>query len=260
MKLWIAGLIIAVSTTTQAAIKTEAVSYKEGKTELEGYLVYDDSIKTPRPGIIIVHQWMGLSNYEKGRAEQLAKAGYVAFAADIYGKSIRPHSPQEAGKVSGPYKENRNLYRSRVKAAFDFVKNNKHVDSKKIVVMGYCFGGMGALELARSGAPVSGVVSFHGALSNPNPKDASNIKGKTLVLHGAIDPYVPMNEVEAFMSEMNQAGADYQFIAYSGAVHAFTDKGAGTDIKAGAAYNEVADRRSWQAFMDFLHEVVPVKP
>lgn len=260
MKWWALISTLVLSMSVQAAIKKEVVTYKDGKTALEGYLVYDDAVKTPRPAVMIVHQWMGLGDYEKSRAEQLAQAGYIAFAIDVYGKGVRPKSPQEAGKVAGTYKNDRNLYRSREKAALDFIKKNPLVDSKHIVVMGYCFGGMGALELARSGAPVVGVVSFHGNLNNPTPKDANNIKGKTLILHGAIDPYVPMTEVETFMAEMNQAGVDYQFVAYSGAVHAFTDKGAGNDIKAGVAYNEVADRRSWKAFMDFLGEVAPVKP
>jgi dienelactone hydrolase len=133
------------------------------------------------------------------------------------------------------------------------------VDKNKVVIMGYCFGGTGALELGRSGANLAGIVSFHGGLSNPTPPDAKKIKGKSLILHGAVDPNVKPEEVAAFQKEMNEAKVDYQFISYSNAVHAFTDKSAGNDPSKGVAYNEAADRRSWAAFMDFLAEVAPVR-
>lgn len=247
-----------MSSEVHAAIKTETVEYKDGKTPLEGFIAYDDSWSGTRPAIVIVHQWMGLSDHEKNSAQRLAEQGYVAFALDIYGKGMRPGSPQEAGKLASQFKNDPKLFRQREKAALDFIAKNKKVDPKKIVIMGYCMGGTGALEAARAGFPVVGAVSFHGGLSTQNPQDTKSMKPKLLVLHGALDPNVPQKDVEGFMKEMNDAKADYQFIAYSGAVHAFTQKSAGNDISKGAAYNETADRRSWQAFMDFLHEVVPV--
>lgn len=256
MKSFVCGVIFLFGIVAGAAIKTEVVAYKEGKTELEGFLAVDSQGKAARPAVLIVHQWMGLGEGEKAHAQRLAEAGYLAFAVDIYGKGKKPASQKEAGQVAGIYKEDRTLYRARLKAAYDLIK--KRVGDQKIVIIGYCFGGTGALELGRAGIPVAGIVSLHGNLANPTPKDAMNIKGKTLILHGAIDPYVSMNEVENFMAEMNQAGVDYQFIAYSGAVHAFTDKEAGSDIKLGAAYNEVADRRSWAELMTFLKEVAPL--
>lgn len=261
MKLIILILALAspwISLGAKAAMKTETVEYKEGSTPLEGFLVYDDSWKEPRPAVVIVHQWMGLTDYEKMRAQQLAQKGYVAFALDIYGKGVRPTSMEEAGKLAGQYKNDIPAYRAREKAALDFIAKNKHVDPKKIVIMGYCFGGTGALEAARAGFPVVGAVSFHGGLSTPQPQNTKNVKPKLLVMHGAIDPNVPTKEVEGFMKEMNDAKADYQFIAYSGAVHAFTQKNAGNDISKGVAYNEAADRRSWMAFMNFLDEVAPL--
>ena len=242
----------------QAAIKTETVQYFDGKTVLEGYLAYDDTIKDPRPTVMIVHQWKGLGDYEKSRAQQIAAKGYVAFAIDIYGKGVRATSTDEAGKLSSIYKNNRPLYRQREKAALDFISKDKRVDTKHIVAIGYCFGGAGVLEMGRAGFPLVGIVTFHGDLSNPTPTDAKNIKGKVLVLHGAIDPYVDRKQVDGFLDEMNATKVDYVFTEYSGAVHAFTDKGSGNDIKAGVAYNENADRRSWQAFTDFLNEVAPV--
>lgn len=243
---------------SNASVKTESVEYKDGKTTLEGFLAYDDAVTSPRPAVVIVHQWMGLTDHEKNSAQRLAQQGYVAFALDIYGKGVRPGSPQEAGKLATQYKGDIKSFRQREKVALDFISKNKKVDPKRIVIIGYCFGGTGALEAARAGFPVVGAVSFHGGLSTPNPQETKSVKPKLLVMHGAIDPNVPLPEVEGFMKEMNDAKADYQFIAYSGAVHAFTQKEAGNDPSKGVAYNEAADRRSWQAFMDFLHEVVPV--
>lgn len=255
------ALFFALTTSTVLAeIKNETVDYKDKKTQFEGFISYDSSFGAKkRPAVLIIHQWKGLSDYEKMRAIQLAEKGYIAFAADIYGKGIRPEDTADASRVSSGFKENRKLYRERLKTAYDWLKKNKMVDSQKIVVIGYCFGGTGALELARAGEPLAGAVSFHGGLSTSQPQDAKNIKAKLLVLHGAIDPYVPQTEVDTFFAEMNNAKIDYQFIAYSGAVHSFTMKSAGHDLKTGQAYNEVADRRSWQAFMNFLAEVAPTQ-
>ncbi|MDG0818008.1 dienelactone hydrolase family protein [Bdellovibrio svalbardensis] len=242
-----------------AAVKSETVEYKDGKAELEGFMAYDDSAKTPRPAVLIVHQWMGITDHEKDHARILAAQGYVAFALDVYGKGFRPTNVNEAGTLSGKYKEDRKLLRSREMAAYNLVKKDKRVDPKHIVVIGYCFGGLGALELGRFGAALAGIASFHGALSNPNPLDAKNIKSPVLVMHGALDPYVKKDEVDAFVKEMNDAKVDYEFISYSNAVHAFTQKMAGNNPSAGVAYNERADRRSWATFMEFLKEVAPIK-
>ncbi|MFP5520384.1 MAG: dienelactone hydrolase family protein [Bdellovibrionia bacterium] len=244
--------------TAHAAIKTETVKYKEGKTELTGYVAYDDSIKGPRPVVLIIHQWMGLSANEKMRAEMLAKEGYLAFAVDIYGAADTPKDISQAGNSAGKYKKDVALFRKRIKAGMDAIAKNPNANIKSAVVAGYCFGGTGALEAARANLPVVGAVSFHGGLSTPKPQDTKSIKSKVLVLHGAIDPYVPAAEVDGFMKEMNDAKADYQFISYSGAVHAFTQKEAGNDPSQGAAYQEAADKRSWIAFMNFLNEVAPV--
>lgn len=258
MKKWFLFSSLMLSLSAQAAVKTEVVNYKDGKTDLEGFIAFDDSVKTPRPVVLIVHQWMGLSENEKMRAKMLAEKGYVAFAVDIYGKGVRPTGMPEAGKLAGQYKENRKLFRQREQAAYDFIKKDKRVDAKKIVVIGYCFGGTGALELARTGAALSGVVSFHGGLANPQPEDAKKIKAPVLVLHGAVDPNVPPSEVDLFKKEMDAAKVDYQFISYSNAVHAFTQKEAGNDNSKGAAYNELADRRSWRELVNFLEDVAPV--
>jgi dienelactone hydrolase len=240
--------------SAKAAIKTETVEYKEGDTNLEGFLVYDDAILNKRPGVLVVHQWKGVSDYEKGRARQLAELGYVAFVADIYGKGVRPATPQLAGAEAGKYKNDRALLRKRVQAGLAELKKSKMVDSSRTGAIGYCFGGTTVLELARSGADVASVVSFHGGLGSPTPDDAKNIKAKVLALHGADDPHVPPDEVLGFADEMRKASVDWQLIAYGNAVHSFTDKNAGTDNSKGTAYNEKADKRSWEAMKDFFAE------
>lgn len=238
-----------------AEIKTKTVEYKQGDTVLEGFHAYDDSTQGKRPGVLLVHQWKGLGTYEKERAQMLAKLGYNVFALDIYGQGVRPTNPKDAGALAGKYKSDRALLRERAKAGLDVLKKNKLTDAKRVAAIGYCFGGTTALELARSGAEISGVVSFHGGLSTPNPSDAKNIKGKVLALHGADDPHVPLPEVEAFAKEMRNAAVDWQIVAYGNAVHSFTDWNAGNDNSKGAAYNERADKRSWEAMKQFFAEI-----
>ncbi len=236
-------------------IQFKTVDYKEGDTVLEGVFAYDDSLQGKRPAVLIVHQWKGLSDYEKTRAGMLAELGYNVFAVDIYGKGIRPKDFKEAGAQAGKYKNDRRLLRARVLAGLEQLKNNELTDAKKIAAIGYCFGGTAALELARSGADIAGVVSFHGGLSTPTPDEAKNIKCRVLALHGADDPNVPAKEVDAFEKEMRDAKVDWQLVAYGNAVHAFTDWNAGNDNSCGAAYNERADKRSWEAMKVFFNEI-----
>ena len=248
------AMLFILPVNSHAAIKSENIEYKQGDTVLEGYLVYDDATQDKRPGIVVVHNWMGFGAANQ-RADMLAQLGYVALAVDIYGKGIRPKDTDEAGMQATKYKGDRDLLRARVKAGLDVLKNNALVDTSKIAAIGYCFGGTTVLELARSGADVAGVVSFHGGLSTPHPEDAKNIKGKVLVLHGAEDPFVLPSEVDGFQKEMRDAKTDWQLISYGGAVHGFTDSGAGTDNSKGYAYNEKADKRSWQAMQEFFKEI-----
>jgi dienelactone hydrolase len=235
-----------------ANIKKTHVEYKFENTVMEGYVAFDDSIKTSQPAILIVHDWMGPGSFTNEKVEQLAHDGYVAFAVDVYGKNIRPKNSDEAAKLATLYKSNRNLLRSHMNAAYQKLISMKEVNPKNVVVMGYCFGGTSALELARSGAPVIGTVSFHGGLSSPTPNDAKNIKGKVLAMHGADDPFVPATEVAAFKDEMKNAKIEMKFVQYPGAVHSFTNKAAGNDNSKGAAYNALADKKSWLEFQTFL--------
>jgi len=248
-------MMLCLAVTAEAAVKTVVVEYKQGDTVLEGYLAWDDATNISRPAVLVVHEWTGLGPYVKKRAEMLAELGYVAFAADIYGKGVRPATPAEAGKTAGIYKNDRSLMRARAKAGLDTLITQKFVDPKRLAAIGYCFGGTTVLELARDGADIRGVVSFHGGLSTPTPQDARNIKGKVLTLHGADDPFVKADEVAAFQEEMRKAGLDWQFVSYGGAVHSFTNPEAGNDNSKGAAYNEKADKRSWEATKLFFTEI-----
>lgn len=238
-----------------ATIQTKVVEYKDGNTVLEGYLAYDDALGGKRPGVMVVHEWNGLGPYVKRRAEELAKLGYVAFAIDMYGKGIRPKTPEESAAQAKIYRSDRQLMRSRANAGLAVLQQNSLTDPKRIAAIGYCFGGGTVLELARSGANIAGVVSFHGNLDTPNPGDAKNIKAKVLVLHGANDPLVPAEQVTAFETEMRQAAVDWQLVAYGGAVHGFTNSEAGNDASKGVAYNEAADKRSWEAMKQFFAEI-----
>lgn len=248
------GLLAA--TSLRAAVKFEKVEYKQGDTVCEGLLVFDDLFQGKRSGIVIGHQWKGLTDYEKMRGELLAMRGHVVLCADVYGKGVRADNPKDAAALAGKYKGDRALLRARITAALNFLRGHERVNPQQIAAIGYCFGGTTVLELARSGADIKGVVSFHGGLSTPTPADAKNIKGKVLALHGADDPFVPTEEVLAFEKEMRDAKVDWQFVAYGNAVHSFTDKSAGNDNSKGAAYNAQADLRSWREMKMFLDEVL----
>ena len=247
-------LALTAAFSVQAKLVTKTIEYQQGDTTLEGYLAYDDSFAGKRPGVLIVHQWMGLTDYEQNRAVMLAQLGYVAFCADIYGKGIRPQSIKEAGAEATKYKTNRALLRSRVNAGLDELKKCDLVDIKRIAAIGYCFGGTTVLELARSGAELNGIVSFHGGLDSPAPADGKNIKGKVLVCHGADDPFEKPEDLAAFEKEMREAHVDWRLIKYGGAVHSFTQPMA-NDNPPGAKYNARADQRSWQDMKSFFAEI-----
>ncbi|MGZ3723022.1 MAG: dienelactone hydrolase family protein [Bdellovibrionales bacterium] len=255
MKFILSVAALLAGFAAKAEIKTEAVEYKQGGQVLEGFISYDSKLAAKRPGIVVVHDWMGVSDDTKARAEQLAQLGYTAFVADIYGKGKLPKDQKEAGELVTKFKADRGLLRKRVIAALDQLRKNKTVDGSKLGVMGYCFGGTTALELARSGADIKGVVTFHGGLGSPTPADGKKIKAKVLALHGADDPFVPAEEVKAFEDEMRAGNVDWELVKYSKAVHAFTIKSAGDDNSKGAAYNAEADRRSWVAMKAFWEEI-----
>lgn len=248
------------SLAARGEITGQTVEYKSGDVPCEGYVASDSASTAARPGVLVVHDWMGVSEHTKGICKDLAKLGYVAFAVDIYGKGVRPPDRTAAAVEAGKYKSDRKLLRERVNAGLSQLQARKDVLKDKIAAIGFCFGGTTALELARSGAPIAGVVTFHGGLDSPNPADGKNIKAKILVLHGADDPFVKTEDIEAMKKEFNDAGVDWQMVYYANAVHAFTQPQAGTDKSKGAAYEERAARRSWEAMKTFFAEIFgPVK-
>lgn len=239
----------------RAEIVTETIEYKHGDTVLQGYIAYDAKLAAKRPGIVVVHDWMGMGPFVKKFAEELAAMGYTAIAADIYGKDVKIKDAKEAGAMAGKFKSDRKLLRERAQAGYDALRAHKTVNYRNMAVLGFCFGGTTALELARSGAPLRGAISFHGNLDTPSPADAKKITGEVLVLHGADDPYVPPKDVAAFEKEMKDAKIRYQLEQYKGAVHAFTNPEAGNDNSKGAAYNAEADQKSRAAMKTFLAKV-----
>lgn len=247
-------IMLALVGTLSASAYAQGVNvnYSDGNAKLQGYFAKAKQAKAP--GVVIIHQWMGLSQHEKNSADKLAALGYNALAADIYGENERPKDPKEASEKSGYYKTHYQDYQSRIKAAInELIKQG--ADPNRIAVMGYCFGGTGAIEAARADFPVKGVISFHGSLAK-DPKRANElIKTKVLVLHGADDPYESAEEIKKFQQEMRDGKADWQMIYYSNAVHAFTDPNAGNDNSKGAAYNAEADRHSWEHMKLFLKEI-----
>jgi len=249
------GAAYATTDGRDKAMRAEVFEYRDGDVVCEGYIVYDETIKEKRPGVLVVHEWTGLGEYEKRRAKEIAEMGYVALAADIYGKGVRAHTPEEASSLATKFRSDRAMLRSRARAALEALKSHPLVDPARVAAIGYCFGGGTVLELARSGAELAGVVSFHGNLDTPNPEDAKNIMCKVLVLHGADDPLVPQEHVLAFQEEMRRGGVDWQMVFYGGTVHSFTNPASGNDPSKGVAYNEQADRRSWEAMKVFFAEL-----
>ncbi len=250
-----AFLLLVLTSIGSAAIKTETVEYKQGDTTLKGFLAYDDGSTDKRPAVIIVHEWWGVTDYTKRRAHDVAALGYVAFVADMFGDGKTTQDPAEAGKIAGAIKGSPQLAMARAQAAMDFITKQPLVDAQRVAAMGYCFGGTIALEMARSGMPLLGVVSFHGTLQTTTPAQAGTLKAKILALHGADDPMVPHEEVLAFAKEMQDANADWQLVVYGNAMHSFTNPQADAHKIPGVKYNAAADRRSWEDMKDFFQEV-----
>jgi dienelactone hydrolase len=236
-------------------MKTETLEYRDGDVTLKGYLAYDDQTSQKMPGILVMPEAFGLGVNAKNRAERLAALGYVALAGDPYGNGFETSDLQEAIKLATPLMTEPAKFRARGRAGLDKLASLPQVDSGRLAVIGYCMGGTFALELARDGAPVKGVVSFHGNLATQSSAEPGKTKGKVLVCHGAEDPFVPQDVVNAFEKEMTEAGVDWQLISYGGTVHSFTNPTAATVGNPGIAYNKSADERSWAAMRTFFNEI-----
>ncbi len=236
------------------SIQHRLVEYHHGGTLLEGYLAWDDSASGPRPGVIIAHTWRGRSPLECARADQLAKAGYVGFALDMYGKGKLGNSPTENTPMMQPLMDDRALLQNRMATALAVAREQAEVDASNMAVMGYCLGGLCALDLARTGADLKGAVSFHGLFDAPGNLDQPAIKAKVLCLDGHDDPMTPNDKVVALQKELTDAGVDWQLHTYGGTLHGFTNPEADMP-EMGIKYNVVADRRSWVTLINFLEEI-----
>lgn len=247
-------LILGLLFMFNANAQLKPVSYADGSQKLEGFLAIPKKQNKNQGAVLLLPAWLGIDNNAKENATELAKMGYQTFVADIYGIDKRPASAKEAGPIAGTFKKDIQLYQKRIQLALDQLIESG-VNANKIAVIGYCFGGTGAIEAARSNMKVSGIVSFHGGLGRDATRTIEHINPKVLVLHGADDFYVPEAEIKAFQEEMKTAKADWQMVYYANAVHAFTHKDAGSDNSKGAAYNEKAAKRSWKAMQTFFDEI-----
>jgi dienelactone hydrolase len=262
MKAFLAFMFFSLAAlTASAVIITRPVAYEHNGVKLEGYLAYDAARvgHGKIPGVLVIHEWWGLNDYARRRAEQLARLGYVAFALDMYGTGKTTTWAKQAGEYAGPF-YGKPLMAQRAQAGLDQLLATGLVDPQRVAAVGYCFGGTTALALAFSGAPLAGVVSFHGGLFAAPADAAAKTRAKFLICHGAADPLVPAQEVADFTRSMNDAKLDYQFISYAGALHAFTNPGADTmavanGLQGKIGYNAAADRRSWEHLRAFFTEI-----
>ena len=249
MRKLIAGAVLVFSfSTAQAVIQEEAVTYKDGDTVMKGFIVYDDATKAKRPGIVVVHEWWGITKHVRDEARKFAALGYTAIVADMYGDAKTADNPKDAGALSGAVRKNPAAMQSRFNAAKDLLSRHATVDASKIGASGYCFGGSVVLDMARAGSDLKGVAAFHAGLGAAGPAAATGkVKSKVLVLNGADDPFIKPDSVEAFKKEMDAAKVDYRYLNYPGAVHAFTNPEAtekGKQFNLPLAYHAEADKQS----------------
>ncbi len=250
------GVVVGLLALTASAKPVQKpVKYEVDGTKFEGVLVYDDAVKGARPGLVMVPNWLGIAPASLKMASDVAGKQYIVFVTDMYGEAVRPKNQQEAGQAAGAVKGDRNVMRARVNKGLELLRSEGKaagLDAKKVGAIGFCFGGTSVLELARAGAPVAGVVSFHGGLDAPMPATEGAVKAKVLALHGADDPFVPAAEVAGFQEEMRKAKADWELVAYGGAVHSFSEPEA--NAPGQAQYNPKVAKRAFQAMNNFFAE------
>jgi len=255
MKLAFLTLALASFVVARAEVIGKTVEYTAGGVALKGYLAYDNSVKGKRPAVIVVHEWWGVTEYPKKRADMLAKLGYVAFAADMYGNGKIADNPTDAQKYAGESAKDFSLLKDKFSAVIDLLKKNELVDPNKIAAIGYCYGGGVVLNMARAGIDLKGVVSFHGNLTAAEPVQKGKVKAKILVCNGGADKFISEESIDKFKKEMNSAGVDFTFKSYRGALHAFSNPAAtelGKKFNMPIAYNEKADKKSWAQMKKFL--------
>lgn len=247
--------LLASASNAGAAVMTREIDYKQGDTVLHGLMAWDDAGHAKRPGVLVVHEWWGLNQHARNQAIRLAKAGYVAFALDMYGKGKVATHPADAQAFAAEASKDPAIIAARFDAGLDQLKSDPHVDPSKIAAIGYCFGGGVALNQARAGKDLMAVITFHGMLSTQTPAEPGKVKTRVLVLAGGADPFCPPEQLAAFHKEMDAAGANYRVVVYPGAKHSFTNPDAAKAGMEQLAYNADADRKSWAEMLKFLREV-----
>lgn len=256
MRTFLSLLVLTVfSLAAQAAIHTDEVDYQIDGEKFTGYLTYDDSFTGKRPGVLVVHEWWGLSDYEKRRARMLAELGYVAFAVDMYGTGKHTDKPDQAKSWMQAVTTDVEWWRERAMKGIEILRSNALVDADKVAAIGYCFGGGTVLQMAYGGADIQGVVSFHGSLPIASDEDINRTKTKLLVLHGNADPFVPSEMAAEFQKKLETGDIDWQMMVYGGVRHSFTSPDADKRGMEALKYDADADRRSWNAMQMFLREI-----
>ncbi len=235
-------------------IQNRLVDYHDGDVVLEGMLAWDDAVTGPRPGVLVSHAWGGRSDFEDGKANALAELGYAAFALDLYGKGVRGSGPEENAALMQPFLDDRAMLQQRLLVSLDTMRQQDPVDASKVAAIGFCFGGLCVLDIARTGADLAGVVSFHGLFFAPGNTEGNTIRAKVLALHGWNDPMATPDNVLALSNELTGMGADWQLHAYGNTMHAFTNPDA-NDTQMGTVYDASADRRSFRSMQNFLEEI-----
>jgi len=253
--LMVCAIFMVTLTVLHADIRTREVTYEADGVQLRGFIAFDDAPAGKRPGILIVHEWWGQNQYARDRAKMLASLGYVAMAVDMYGDGKTADHPEDAMRFSSAVSGNMPVMQGRFNAALAVLSADPRVDPDRIGAIGYCFGGGVVLNMARSGAPLKVVVSFHGSLGTSHPAHKGDVKAKLLVCNGADDTFVSADAIAAFRKEMDDAGVDYRFVQYEGAIHSFTNPAStelGKKFGLAMAYNEKADKESWAVMKEFF--------
>ena len=248
-------LLACLSFPATAELQSRVLTYTDGLAELKGYFVFDASVEGPRPGVLVVHEWWGQNEHARKQADRLAEAGYAAMALDMYGQGKTTDHPEDAARMSSIIRENAPNMRRRFHAAMRQLREQPEVKADKLAAVGYCFGGAVVLDIARSGFDLAAVISMHGSLTPADVKARPGIKPRILVCHGSEDAFIPPEAIEAFKEEMEEAGANYEFLVLEGAQHSFTNPEADDLGIAGLAYDAEADRISFEAMLKLLSEV-----
>src|ERR1051325_7557555 len=252
-----AALLLSLTPPQTAKIRTREIEYRQDGTGLQGFVAWDDAVRGKRPGVLVVHEWWGHNEHARNQARRLAEAGYVGLALDMYGKGKVTTHPQDAQAFVTEVTKDPAVLAARFNAALEQLKRDPHVDTTRLAAIGYCFGGAVVLGMARGGADLAAVVTFHGALATTSPAQPGKVKARILVLAGGADPFVPAEQLEAFKREMQAAGARFEVITYPGAKHGFTNPSAAQYGMPQLAYDAAADRESWAAMLKLFKEIWP---